>query len=80
MKHAERNELDFAGIAFACASINTVEEIRQPQKRWVMSIVWPATPVYFGVFALWVFFARDRQMSKDAMQGLSPRRCVWDAR
>ena len=38
---------------------------------WIMNIVWPVTSLYFSGFALWAYFAKGRQMSKDAMQGMS---------
>ena len=59
------------GMAFACSIIIAVDEIRHPQKMWIMNIVWPVTSLYFSVFALWAYFAKGRQMTKDAMQGMS---------
>ncbi len=59
------------GIAFTCAIIIAVDEVRHPQKTWIMNIVWPVTSLYFSVFALWAYFAKGRQMTKDAMQGVS---------
>ncbi len=59
------------GIAFTCAIIIAIEEARHPQKMWIMNIVWPVTSLYFSVFALWAYFVRGRQMTKDAMQGMS---------
>jgi hypothetical protein len=59
------------GIAFACAIIIAIDEIRHPQKMWIMNIVWPVTALYFSVFSLWAYFAKGRQMTKDAMQGMS---------
>ncbi len=59
------------GIAFTCAIIITIDEVRHPQKMWIMNIVWPVTTLYFSVFALWAYFAKGRQTNKDAMQGMS---------
>jgi hypothetical protein len=59
------------GIAFTCAFLISVDEIRHPQKMWIMNIVWPVTALYFSVFALWAYFAKGRQMTKDAMQRMS---------
>ncbi len=59
------------GIAFTCAIVIAIDEVRHPQKMWIMNIVWPVTSLYFSVFALWAYFAMGRQMTKDAMQGMS---------
>ncbi len=59
------------GIAFTCAIVIAIDEARHPQKMWIMNIVWPVTSLYFSVFALWAYFAKGRQMTKDAMQGMS---------
>jgi len=58
-------------IAFACAIVIAVDEMRHPQKMWIMNIVWPVTALYFSVFAVWGYFKKGRGMSKDAMQGMS---------
>ena len=58
-------------IAFASASIIVIDEIRHPQKMWIMNVVWPVTALYFSVFALWAYFRIGRHMTKDAMQGMS---------
>ncbi len=59
------------GIAFTCAIVIAIDEARHPQKMWIMNIVWPVTALYFSVFALWAYFAKGRQMTKAAMQGMS---------
>jgi hypothetical protein len=59
------------GVAVACAILIAVDEVRHPQRMWIMNIVWPATSLYFSVFALWAYFVKGRQMAKDAMQGMS---------
>jgi hypothetical protein len=43
-------------VAFACAVVITVDEIRHPQKMWIMNLVWPITALYFSVFAVWAYF------------------------
>lgn len=58
-------------VAVLCSSIIAVDEARHPQKMWIMNIVWPATALYFSVFALWAYFAKGRQMTADAMRGMS---------
>jgi hypothetical protein len=29
------------GIAFFCAIVIAIDEIRHPQKMWIMNLVWP---------------------------------------
>lgn len=58
-------------LAFLCAAIIAVDEIRHPQKMWIMNVVWPVTALYLSVFALWAYFAKGRALSKDAMQSMS---------
>lgn len=59
------------GISFLCAIVIMVDEIRHPQKMWIMNIVWPVTALYFSVFALWGYYRIGRGMAKDAMPGKS---------
>lgn len=59
------------GIAFFCAIVITMDEIRHPQKLWIMNIVWPVTTLYLSVFALWGYYHIGRGMTTDAMQGMS---------
>jgi Domain of unknown function (DUF4396) len=40
-------------VAFACALIIAVDEVRRPQKMWIMNLVWQITAFYFSVFGLW---------------------------
>jgi hypothetical protein len=44
------------GVAFICAGIITVHEIRYPQKMMVMNLVWPLTALYLSVFGLFAYF------------------------
>ncbi len=57
-------------IAFTCALVIAAHELRHPQKMWIMNVVWPVTALYFSVFALWAYFAKGRDMSRDAMQSM----------
>lgn len=59
------------GTAFACSIVIATDEIRHPQKMWIMNVVWPVTALYFSVFAVWAYFRAGRGMTKDAMQGMS---------
>ncbi len=47
-------------IAFACALIIAVDEVRHPQAMGVMNLVWPITALYLSVFALWGYFSFGR--------------------
>jgi hypothetical protein len=59
------------GIAFICAIVIAADEIRHPQRMWIMNIVWPVTALYFSVVGLWGYFRIGRGMAKGAMQGMS---------
>lgn len=58
-------------VAFTSALIIAIDEMKHPQKMWIMNVVWPVTALYFSVFAVWAYFRKGRAMSKDAMQGMS---------
>jgi len=55
-------------VAFACAIMITVDEVRHPQHMWIMNLVWPITALYFSVFGLWAYFALGRKVTHGAMQ------------
>ncbi len=59
------------GIAFICAIVIAADQLRHPQKMWIMNIVWPVTALYFSVFAVWAYFRQGRRMSKASMQDMS---------
>jgi hypothetical protein len=59
------------GIAFVCAIVIAVDEIRHPQKMWIMNVVWPVTALYFSIFSLWGYFRIGRDMANNAMPGMS---------
>jgi hypothetical protein len=48
------------GFAFLCAGIIAADEMRRPQKMWIMNIVWPVTALYFSGIALWGYFRLGR--------------------
>jgi hypothetical protein len=58
-------------VAFVCAIVIAVDEARDPQKMWIMNIVWPVTALYFSVFAVWAYFKAGRRMTKRAMASMS---------
>ena len=55
-------------VAFACALIIALDEVRRPQKMAVMNVVWPVTALYFSVFAVWAYFALGTKKTETAMQ------------
>ncbi len=57
-------------VAFLCALIIAGDEVRHPQKMWVMNIVWPVTALYFSVLALWGYYRIGRKMAKNGIQGM----------
>jgi hypothetical protein len=57
-------------VSFVCALIIAGDEVRHPQKMWIMNVVWPVTALYFSVVALWGYYRIGRKMAKDAMQGM----------
>ncbi len=58
------------GIAFFCAIVIALDEVRYPQKMGIMNLVWPTTALYFSVFALWAYFRLGRKMTKATMQAM----------
>ena len=58
------------GIAFFCALVIAIDEIRYPQRMWIMNLVWPITALYLSVFALWGYFRIGRRMTKSVMQSM----------
>ena len=56
-------------LAFLCAILIAIDEIRYPQKMWIMNLVWPLTALYFSIFGLWFYFRAGRKMTKAAMAG-----------
>lgn len=56
-------------VAFACALVIAVDEVRHTQKMWIMNLVWPITALYFSVFAVWAYF-RIGKASHEGMHGM----------
>jgi hypothetical protein len=59
------------GIASICAIIIAIDEIRRPQKMWIMNVVWPVTALYFSVFGLWGYFRIGRRVARDPTKRMS---------
>lgn len=60
----------FLGLAFLSAIVIASDELRRPQKMWIMNIVWPCTALYFGVFSIWAYFRLGRGMTMQGKQGM----------
>jgi len=54
------------GIAFICAAIIILDEIRHPQAMGIMNVVWPVTALYLSVIGLWWYFHSGRKMARDS--------------
>lgn len=54
-------------LAALCAVLITIDEIRHPQRMWIMNIVWPVTALYFSIFGLWGYIRAGRRMTRAAM-------------
>jgi putative flippase GtrA len=52
--------------AFASALTIAVDEVRHPQRMWIMNLVWPITALYFSIFAVWVYFRIGRRPQHEA--------------
>ena len=59
------------GLAFACALVIVLDEVRHPQAMGVMNVVWPVTGLYFSVFAVWAYFTLGRRHTREAMQSMN---------
>jgi hypothetical protein len=59
------------GSAFICALVVAMDEVRHPQKMWIMNVVWPVTALYLSVFALLSYFRIGRGMAKSAVPRMS---------
>jgi hypothetical protein len=55
------------GIAFVCAFVIALDEIRHPQQMWIMNLIWPITALYLSAFALWGYFHIGRGMTMHGM-------------
>lgn len=46
--------------ALACAILIAIDEIRRPQKMWIMNLVWPLTSLFGSIIWLGIYFAWGR--------------------
>lgn len=60
-------------IAFVCAITITLDELRRPQKMWIMNLVWPLTALFGSVIWLAGYYRWGRAAPKGQEdQGASP--------
>lgn len=52
-------------VAGLCGLIIVGDEIRHPQKMWIMNLVWPITALYFGLIGLWAYYAIGRKSTSE---------------
>lgn len=55
-------------LAGLCALVIAADEVRQPQKMWIMNVVWPINALYFGPIGLWAYYSIGRKSTKQHME------------
>lgn len=67
--------LSIASLAGAgiCAAAIAIDLIGNPQKMWIMNVVWPITALYAGPLALLAYYKAGRLSSKRAAQAAMAR-------
>jgi hypothetical protein len=66
----------YLAISSLCSLIVIVDEVRHPQKMFVMNIVWPITCLYFGPFALWSYFRSGKRERENSTSRCAERCCA----
>jgi hypothetical protein len=56
----------FLGGAFASSAWLIFEQVRHPQRMWIMNLVWPITALYLGPLAIWAYYAMGIQSARNA--------------
>lgn len=56
-------------VAAAGFLVIAIDEVRHPQKMWIMNLVWPITALYFSVVAVWAYFTIGRRMARPSASG-----------
>ncbi|MBE7217337.1 MAG: DUF4396 domain-containing protein [Caulobacteraceae bacterium] len=52
-------------LALACAAFIAVDEVRRPQRMWIMNLVWPLTALFGSVIWLAFYLAWGRGLTRD---------------
>ena len=66
-------------IALICLLIISIDIMRNPQKMWIMNIVWPVTALYSGPLGLLVYFRIGKKSSKKMMTDSQPEKPFWQS-
>jgi hypothetical protein len=53
-------------LGFGCAGLIALDEIRHPQKMWIMNVVWPIVALFGTLVTVWGYFRYGRLATKDA--------------
>ena len=56
----------FVSGALASSAWLIVEQVRHPQRMWIMNLVWPITALYMGPLAIWAYYVMGIQIARDA--------------
>jgi len=59
------------GLAGLCAIVIVIDEVRHPQKMWIMNLVWPLTALFGSVLWLAAYWAWGRPKANDR-DGVKP--------
>lgn len=60
-------------VAFGCTVLIAADEMRDPQRMWIMNVVWPATALFGSVLALVGYVAYGRPASKSRIRRATER-------
>jgi len=55
-------------LAGLCALVIAADELKNPQKMWIMNVVWPVNALYFGPVGLWAYYVIGRKSAKKRME------------
>ncbi len=60
-------------LGFACAAVIATDEVRYPQRMWIMNVVWPVTALFGTVVWLWAYFRYGRLATKEQVMAAKRR-------
>ncbi len=47
-------------LGFATAGVIMIDEVRHPQRMWIMNVVWPVAALFGTVLTIWAYFRYGR--------------------
>ncbi|KWA32922.1 hypothetical protein WL27_22915 [Burkholderia multivorans] len=53
------------GLGMACAGVVAADEVKHPQKAWIMNLVWPLTTLFGTILWLASYYAWGRNIPRD---------------